>query len=509
MGLLLGLLAGMLCLFLAIGKLENLVGLIALGGTGIGLLVGIIRRPSLGFIAQAIDFEARLKDRVHTALQFSLAQPLSVYHELQLRDATQALSAHAGSGVFPWRWPREGTWAVVCLVVAVTVTTLVPRPQAVEAKWSGPPRAIQIEVEELSADFDAFEELSEELESDEIKELAAKLKEMLSGMENQAQSGNEAMLQLARMSAEVESASAQFDTLLLEQMMHELAEGFGALEGFERTADMLQTGKYDQASQALQQFGQQIGSGAMAVPSSGGLLDGRLGQLAQQATAMGLSELGSELLSLRKAILTGSRSECEGALKRLGKLLGKYGKRVRIKRALNAQLARLTQCKQCLSSYCKNCRNGGSCQGGGCRGQGIKFGPPTLTFNKSDSGSQSAGTAISMNLFDKATDLRGRRSEAGLSGQWGEGDSEVEIEISPEGRQQAARQYRRAYAKYRKISNAVMTEESIPLAHRQIIKRYFESIHPDRVEANDIVPEVRDMLSKGGNEVENLKQEQE
>jgi hypothetical protein len=65
-----------------------------------------------------------------------------------------------------------------------------------------------------------------------------------------------------------------------------------------------------------------------------------------------------------------------------------------------------------------------------------------------------------------------------LTGTPGEGPSDVETTASPEARQQAQWGYKDVYQKYRKMSEAVLDSEPIPLGHRQTIRRYFEMIRP-------------------------------
>ena len=65
----------------------------------------------------------------------------------------------------------------------------------------------------------------------------------------------------------------------------------------------------------------------------------------------------------------------------------------------------------------------------------------------------------------------------------GEGDSETETTHMPEGRQTAARKYSEQYQKYRRMSEAALNSEPIPLGHRQTIRRYFELIRPQGDEA--------------------------
>ncbi len=121
----------------------------------------------------------------------------------------------------------------------------------------------------------------------------------------------------------------------------------------------------------------------------------------------------------------------------------------------------------------------------------MKIGLPSLTFARSESPSDSAGTSSAANFFGAPTELDGSRVPDQVTGQLGQGDSEIETESSPEGAQQAARTYRKVYAKYRKLSEAVMIEEAVPLGHRQIIKRYFELIHPARIKSAE---QLRDVL---------------
>ena len=113
---------------------------------------------------------------------------------------------------------------------------------------------------------------------------------------------------------------------------------------------------------------------------------------------------------------------------------------------------------------------------------------------RSDSPSQKAGTGAALNIFGKPTELEGNRVQQQLTGQLGLGAAEIETESSPEAQQQAATAYRKVYTKYRKLSEAVMIEEAVPLGHRQIIKRYFELIHPDRIDAVDPARRARDTL---------------
>ena len=96
---------------------------------------------------------------------------------------------------------------------------------------------------------------------------------------------------------------------------------------------------------------------------------------------------------------------------------------------------------------------------------------------RSKSPSSDWGAAISGNEGDP-TNLAANREQKDITGNPGDGPSEMETTHSPEGRQAAARGYRQSYQKYRKMSEAVLDSEPIPLGHRQAIRKYFELIRP-------------------------------
>ncbi len=331
-------------------------------GLAAGVIAGLVRRPTLRQTAVAVDRAAKLKDRIDSAWQFSSEPSLDAYRRLQVRDASRALRATPAAGLFPWRWPREGTWAAVTMVLAALMTVAVPDTKPAAATLTGPPRAVQLEAAALVEAVQQLDELAAALDSDELEDLAEQFRTMVSALDSDTQSSNEAILQLARMTSALESAAAPFDSTLLEQSLQNVGEGLSALDGFRPAAEMLKQGLYDRAADLLDQFGQRIGSGQQPVPSTGGLLQARLGQLAEQARSAGLSELSDGLTALGQAIKAGSQGDCEAACKRLGSVVRKYSRRVKVGRGLRAQLARLTQTKQRLSKtggYCKGCRSGG------------------------------------------------------------------------------------------------------------------------------------------------------
>lgn len=66
------------------------------------------------------------------------------------------------------------------------------------------------------------------------------------------------------------------------------------------------------------------------------------------------------------------------------------------------------------------------------------------------------------------------------------GDVDVETMDSAEQKQEAVREYRKQIKKYEQMSESVLSEEAIPLGHRQTIRRYFEMIRPSNGETDAV-----------------------
>ena len=87
---------------------------------------------------------------------------------------------------------------------------------------------------------------------------------------------------------------------------------------------------------------------------------------------------------------------------------------------------------------------------------------------------------------DKTSKLKSAH-KMNLKGQ--QGDSEVvEVETieSAEQKQEAVREYRKQAKKYEQLSESVLSEETMPLGHRQTIRRYFESIRSSGAETDAV-----------------------
>ena len=95
-----------------------------------------------------------------------------------------------------------------------------------------------------------------------------------------------------------------------------------------------------------------------------------------------------------------------------------------------------------------------------------------------------AGRGTNETIQGGRTELAAKRDEQKIQGLKGEqGDSDTETLTTKEAEETARRELKEVYHKYRKLSDAVLESEDIPLGHRQTIRRYFEAIRPSRDDA--------------------------
>jgi hypothetical protein len=181
----------------------------------------------------------------------------------------------------------------------------------------------------------------------------------------------------------------------------------------------------------------------------------------------GQGQLGEATGELSEGLESENESQCKGGACKLAGLCKKQGLRKAVGQCLGCQLALLGECKGNCQSNCN--KNGGQ------------------SVAKSDSPKQSWGLGASGKpLGEEATSIGSTLDRQEITGQHGEGPSEREVTHSPEGKQDATREYREKYAEYRRLSEAVLESEPLPLGYRQTIRRYFESIRPQQ--ADEAIP---------------------
>lgn len=428
-------------------------------GPLLGLVASLIGRRSLGAAAAAVDARFVLKDRVVTALDFVGRGQTSAVHELQVADAEAHLDAVDPRLAVPLRAPRSLGWALGACAVALGLL-LWPRP-SVQARPVAPLDQVVAAAEDAEDSLDELEKAVANETDPKLKELMKQLRAKVEEMKQPGVEVREALAKLSEMQSAIAAQQALFNVGMVDAQMKSLGDAMAATQALESAGHALQQEKYSRAAQELDQADPKFDR------KEAKALKEKLKQSAQAMGASGLGELGDVTDELARSL--DDAGATQSSLRKLGKLARAQGRRKDITSLLKLQLANLSECK-------------GNCQKNNDSVARLR--------KKSNKPSSNYGRSISGNVDGDKTALGSKRNLETITGQNGEGPTETETTHSPEGRQSAARSYREQYQKYRKMSEAALNSEPIPLGHRQTIRRYFELIRPegDEAEKADVKP---------------------
>ena len=419
----------------------------------LGLLVGMAWKRPWAHAATAVDSHYKLKDRASTALVFLEEPKATVLHRLQVADAIEHLERVDARKVAPLVMPRSLPYALGALCVAVLLLVLIPGGGPVEAKPVAPLPELLAEAENLEQTMiEDLEELFQQQPDEAIEELVEKLKGLVEEMKEPGVDGREALAKLSEMQAAIAEKLAQYNLEAVDAKLQDLAEALAPAAAMQAASAAIQEGQYGKAADELEKMDPSKISRKEAKTVAG-----KLKKVAEGMKDASQGELSEATGELCEGLESEDESQCKDGACKLAKLCEKQGLRKGIGKCLGSQLANLSACK----SRCRSNKNGG------------------LSNSKSDSPTNNWGRGTAGDpLGKKPTTLDGARDRDNITGTQGEGPSEREISHSPEGSQDAARSYRETYQEYRKMSEAVLESEPLPLGHRRTIRRYFELIRP-------------------------------
>jgi hypothetical protein len=426
---------------------------IAVAGPALGAIVGLARGRSALLAAAAVDRQYGLKDRALSAVDFIRRGKSTSLHTLQVADALEHLAGLDPRQVAPFRMPAVLPYAVAAMALAF-VLLLWPRAGVVQAEPAAPLEAVLAAAEDAEDGLEELNEAAKKNDDIKLKELVQKLSETIQEMKLPGVDTKEALAKLSEMQAAITAQQAQFNVGLVDAQMQSLGEAMASTQALEGAGQALQQGKYDKAAEQLEKAEPKFDRKETKT------LKEKLAQAAKAMEDGGLTELSTATTELAASL--DDEGTAQGACKKLGNLARSQGRRKRISDLLTLATVNLGECKG-------NCdKNGGA---------------KIRLRKKSDTPKSTWGLAISGNTDGEKTKLDAARKREQIQGQMGEGDAEIETTHMPEGRQTAARTYREQYQKYRRMTEAALNSEPIPLGHRQTIRRYFELIRPQNDEA--------------------------
>ncbi len=448
----------------------RLLGWISTAWAGWGLLVGLPAVAACAAAAwswlntswlpaaRAVDEHYELKDRTETALAFlrrEQAGQADELQQLQLADAVQHLMRVEAKQVVPFVLPSSFRWAVATTALAIVLLCWPTGRSQVSAGPSTPLDAIVAEAESVEEDL---KELLEELPEDHDPELDALVKELLAKAAEMKEPGvdvREALAKLSEMHSALQAVAAELNVAATEEQMKAIGEALQSAESLQQAGQALQEGQYDKAAEQLAK----LDSPKLDRKESRAVAD-KLEKASQAADQKGLKKLGEAAKQTAEGLEKDNPSQTKQGLNKLAESAQQQGNSKKISDLLKKQCDKLTECK-------------GNCQS---NAQGNKPG---------DKPRLKAGRGTNETVQGARTELDAKRSEEKIQGLKGEqGDSDTETLTTKEAEESAKRELKEVYHKYRKLSDAVLETEDIPLGHRQTIRRYFEAIRPTREDAN-------------------------
>ena len=463
-----GVAGGIAALVLAVVRLVGWIDT-PLGGWGVLVGVPIVAAVSTAMwswlktdwlpAARAIDGHYELKDRTETALAFLVhksAKAAVGFEELQLADAVHHLQKVEPNKVVPFTLPMSSRRALATTVLAVVLLCWPTGRSQVNAGPSRPIDAIVAEAEIVEEDL---KELIEELPEEHSPELDALLKEMLAKAQEMKEPDvdlREALAKLSEMQSALQAIAAEFNVGATDEEMKAIGEAMQSAEALQQAGQSLQEGKYEKAAEELSK----LDDPKLDRKESRAVSD-KLKKASESAGQKGMKKLSDAAKEVAEGLDKDNQSQCKNGLCKLGECAKKQGNCKKISDMLKKQCDKLGECKS-------NCQ-------GNCQGNGNKLAKnPSLK----------AGKGTNSEIQGERSSLDSKRNEEKIQGLKGDqGDSDVETITTPEAEEQAKRGLKEVYQKYRKLSDAVLESEDIPLGHRQTIRRYFESIRPSADDA--------------------------
>jgi hypothetical protein len=429
---------------------------IAAAGPAIGYLAGMLWRHDWRDAAMAVDAHYQLKDRVLTALEFLSKTDATRVQRLAVQDAMEHLGHIDARQVVPSDTPQILPSAVASLVAAVLLLVFTA-PAKVDASPSPPLEVVLASAERVADELKALEEFAREEQDPEIEKLVGELKQAIEALKEPGVDQREALAKLSQMQSVLEQQQSKQNVGQVDAQLQAIGEALALAEAMAEAGKALASKQLDKAAEELEK---------LELPQldrqTEKAIKEKLDALAKQMHDSGSSSLSAAAGDISKG-LGGDGSKFKQGLKRLAKDARNQSKRQKLTNLLKKQCDCLGECK---------CECEGNCD------------KESLTVKK---GGKKWGRGATGNELAEQTPAIGGKYETRLTGrQSDEGEIETETTHSPEGRQQAQRDYRETYDKYRKISEAVLDNEPIPLGHRQTIRRYFEAIRPNETETDKV-----------------------
>jgi len=423
-----------------------------------GTAVAGIRYRSLLSAARVIDGVCDLKDRTQTALQF-LQTPAddSPLRQLQIQDAESHLQVMDPVVVSPIHPPKLWNMGVILSAIALMLAFFSIPSSSVQATLTANP----IVVEQALRTSEQLQELEQFQISQNDPELERMLQELNQHLKELSQPGvepKEALAKLSDMEAALQEMQQRLRDPSTEAELKEIGEALSLAESMAAAGQALSKGDLEKAAAELNKA---------EMPSLDRKTERAISDKLQQI--QNASDRPDQKQSLKEAVrqmkegmASRDQQKFEEGAKGLAAECEKQGQKKKLSEMLQKQTQHLAESKSHLEAESRTLAQGNR-KGGEKAGKG-RGGDPV--------GEETAA-------LKSGEELRLKGQESGT------GDVDTETTTDSEQLPEAVRQYQQNSEKYEALSESVLESESIPLGHRQTIRRYFELIRPRGTITND------------------------
>jgi hypothetical protein len=508
-----GCLLGLSCL-LARNTLFREVGLTLLVlGPLAGALLGWLAKTDWGAAARAVDRAGGLKDCTVSALDFAARSDVTPFHELTARDAVRHLEGVRPDMAAPLRWPRSSPWAAIALALALLVLLQSGEAPAPAADLPGPPDNILKEAALIEQYARDVEKMGEQEHAPELTRLAAEMKKKAEEMRQPGVNVCEAMARISEMQQALAQVKAELKTPLIDGELKDLGSTLREAPPTEQPGKALEDAQLDQAARLLEALAR--GESAAPDKKKDGHPEGtapdkkkdappeakdeRASRAAGEKTENKAKELAAKKLDkLGKAAnklatgLKGDDQKMKEGAKELADEVRQQERRKRINELLAREDRRLQDCKgRCEKQnlFPKRSQSGkpGQSQSQTQQRPGAeqpkdREGGAAAPPPREGSGQREQGAGNPKEQGNNGgKPAEGTKNEPGAEstgqtdGEPGGGKDDVGASrprhLSPE-----------KYRKLRKLTEAAIEDEAIPLGLRESIRKYFELLRPPGVD---------------------------
>ncbi|MDA1230921.1 MAG: hypothetical protein O2856_09115 [Planctomycetota bacterium] len=413
--------------------------------------VAVVKATTMQLAARTIDHECQLKDRTLTAMQFlNTASSDSSLQRLQLEDAGNHLQSIDAAKVAPIRPPKTWGWGIFMAVFACVLSFFAGQPEQISAAMEIN-TVVAAQADRAEDGLAELEQFQKEQNNPELEKILKELAKQLTELKEPGLDPKEALAKLSEMEAALQEMQQQLGEASVEAELQEVGEALSLAEAMAAAGQAMAKGELEKAAEELSK---------LEMPEldrkTEKAITEKLEKI-QNASAEGSQKqnLKEALKKAAEGMSSGNKNKFQDGMKSLASECRKQGQKKKLSDLLKKQCQCLSECKSECEGECRS-------QAQSNKKGGTKAGKGSADLNGDKTGKQKTGSEMNLKGQDSGT-----------------GDSDVETEKGPEQEQEAVRQYRQNADKYEALSESVLESESIPLGHRQTIRRYFELIRPN------------------------------